>query len=344
MLNLVEIVKTLDRRQIFMDNIPIILIAIPSVLIPLLAVYVLLRRRRSHGTGPKPLTVGLATTRERLTDRLSALFGNDAPGDEFWSELEATLIEADVGINVTSKLLDSVSHERNTAGVRQKLSDSMLEVLRITSHESRVTDVVPHVILIVGVNGVGKTTTIAKLAKQYLDGGRRVLLVAGDTFRAAAVEQLKIWGERLKVDVVAQATGADSAAVCFDGVTKARAKGYDVVIIDTAGRLHTKHNLMEELKKIGRVIDRAMPGAPHERLVVLDATIGSNGLVQARQFNEVVNLTGAIVTKLDGTAKGGVVFAVAGELGIPVTHIGIGEGMDDLRPFDPVEFVHTILP
>ncbi|MBT3182609.1 MAG: signal recognition particle-docking protein FtsY [Deltaproteobacteria bacterium] len=326
-----------------MSNLAILSVAVPSILIIVVAVFVLFRRKGKSSQSPKPLTVGLASTRERLVGRLTALFGREELGDDFWNELEATLIEADVGIDVTSQLLEGIRQEKNSEEVREKLSKSMLDVLCKAEDTQCAATETPHVILVVGVNGVGKTTTIAKLARQYVKDGKRVLLVAGDTFRAAAVDQIKIWGERLGCEVVAQADGADSAAVAFDGVEKARAKGYDVVIIDTAGRLHTKHNLMEELGKVSRVIDKAMTGAPHERLLILDATIGSNGLSQAKQFNEIVNLNSAIVTKLDGTAKGGIVFAVAGELGIPITHIGIGEGMDDLRPFNPQEFVSTIL-
>jgi len=199
------------------------------------------------------------------------------------------------------------------------------------------------VVLVLGVNGVGKTTTIAKLTRAYQGEGRRVLLVAGDTFRAAAMEQLKEWGGRLGCEVIAQGPGADAAAVAFDGVAKAKAAGFDVVMIDTAGRLHTKNNLMEELAKIGRVISKACEGAPHEKLLVVDATFGANGLVQARQFHDAVGLTGVIVTKLDGTAKGGVMLSVAQELGLPITHIGVGEGMRDLKPFDAREFVDSIL-
>lgn len=334
-----------------MDSKIILIIAVGLLFIVVPAGWLVLRRRRRLvARGQKPLMVGLASTRERLAGRISSLFGRETVSDDFWSDLEATLIEADVGVSVTSMILNSVRGERSPNQIRKKLSDDLMGLFVANREESLPTTIdhrpskedVPHIILVVGVNGAGKTTTIAKLAKQYIDNGKRVLLVAGDTFRAAAVEQLKVWGERLKVDVVAQATGSDSAAVCFDGVEKAKARGHDVVIIDTAGRLHTKRNLMEELKKVERVIGRAMPGAPHERLLVLDATVGSNGLAQARQFHEAVNLSGAIITKLDGTAKGGVVFAVAGELRIPVTHIGIGEGMDDLRPFDPGEFVRTI--
>ncbi len=338
-----------------MSDLAIISISIPSMLIIAVAIFILIRRKKIATVNANPLTVGLASTRERISKKLSVLFGRETISDDFWNELESTLIEADVGIEVASKLLESIRNENDVGRIKDSLIQKMISVLNVDagSQDRRCVcepasqraseQTKPHVVLIVGVNGVGKTTTIAKLARQYINDGRKVLLVAGDTFRAAAVDQIKIWGERLGCEVVAQAEGADSAAVAFDGVEKAKAKGYEVVIIDTAGRLHTKHNLMEELGKVNRVIGKAMTGAPHERLLVLDATVGSNGLSQAKQFNEMVDLNGTIITKLDGTAKGGIVFAVAGELGIPITHIGIGEGMDDLRPFNPQEFVSTIL-
>jgi fused signal recognition particle receptor len=216
----------------------------------------------------------------------------------------------------------------------------MMEML---GAKAQAVEASPRVILVLGVNGVGKTTTIAKLARSFRESGKSVLLVACDTFRAAATEQLKEWGSRVGCEVVAQGEGADAAAVAFDGVSKAGAKGYDVVILDTAGRIHTKSNLMEELRKIDRVIGRALPGAPHDKLLVIDSTVGANGLSQAREFHKALGLTGVIVTKLDGTAKGGVLLAISGELGIPITHIGVGEKMDDLKPFDPAEYVKTIL-
>lgn len=329
-----------------MNDLTFFLIAVPSVLILSLAIYILIRNR---GRAPDfaALMAEPQSAGSRLAGRIASAFGRGEAGDEFWSELECALIEADVGVDVTSRLLSAARQEQGVDRIKKSLSENMLKilegVLRMTHDARRMTVIVPHVILVVGVNGVGKTTTIAKLARSYQRDGKKVLLVAADTFRAAAAEQLSVWGERLGCEVVSQRTGADSASVAFDGVERARAKGFDVVIIDTAGRLHTKQNLMEELKKIGRVIGRAMPGAPHERLIIIDATVGSNGLSQARQFHEAVDLTGAIVAKMDGTAKGGIVFAIAGELGIPITHIGVGEGMDDLRPFDPEEFVRTII-
>ena len=283
-----------------------------------------------------------------LFQKIRSIFNKDTPDDEFWSELETALIEADVGVDLTGRLIESVRKLKTMSEIRTALAGKIEEIFQIptedrtTRHEDQ--KFVPRVFLILGVNGVGKTTTIAKLAHGFKGEGKKVLLVAADTFRAAAVDQLKIWGERLKLEVVAQGEGADSAAVAFDGVKKGIAKGFDVVIIDTAGRLHTKQNLMEELKKVARVVGKALPGAPHERWLVLDATVGSNGLLQARQFNQDLGLTGVIVAKLDGTAKGGIVISVADELKIPIVYIGLGEGMGDLKIFDPRLFSTFIVP
>lgn len=277
-------------------------------------------------------------------------------GADFWAELEESLLAADVGVEVTGQLIAAAREEKSPDAVRGALARRMIEILtpavRAELVEARTVrpstgsgraESKPRVILVVGVNGAGKTTTIAKLARRSLREGRRVLLVAADTFRAAAVEQLGAWGQRLGAEVVAQGPGADAAAVAFDGVAKAAARGIDVVLIDTAGRLHTKANLMEELKKIARVAGKALPGAPHERWLVIDATVGGNGLAQAREFHGAMGLTGVVAAKLDGTAKGGVLLAIAGELGIPITHVGVGEGMDDLKPFDPEAFVSSIV-
>lgn len=287
-----------------------------------------------------PLLVQKLSTSHQLMGRLRHLLGSQTVNDTFWGELETALIESDVGIDVTARLLKEVQGKSQPNEIKQILAEQMTNIFPTQEEKTTIS---PHVILVLGVNGVGKTTTIAKLARRYSNDGKRVLLVAADTFRAAAVDQLKEWGKRLGLDVVAQGSGADAAAVAFDGVSKAVSKGYDVVIIDTAGRLHTKSNLMDELKKVIRVIGKALPGAPHERLLVIDATVGSNGLVQAREFNEVVNLTGIIAAKLDGTAKGGVLFAIAQELNIPIRFVGLGEKMDDLIPFDSRAFVASIL-
>ncbi len=307
-----------------------------AVLILFAVVLILMRRRRPE----KPVMKLGADSGLGFRGRLRNILGRGSVNDELFSELEVALIEADAGIDVTEKLLRSAKGSGTPDEVRKTIAEGMRTMLEVHREDIVAS---PRVVLVLGVNGVGKTTTIAKLARRYQNEGKRVLLVACDTFRAAAVEQLKEWGDRLGSEVVAQGEGADAAAVAFDGVSKAKAKGYDVVIVDTAGRLHTKSNLMEELRKIDRVIGRALPGAPHEKLLVIDSTVGANGLAQAAEFNKAMGLTGVIVTKLDGTAKGGVVLAISGELGIPVTHIGVGERMDDLKSFDPAEYVKTIL-
>lgn len=275
-----------------------------------------------------------------IFSKISSILKRSALDDSFWSDLELTLVESDVGIDLATEFIGAVRVCKTAADVKRLLAERMAAVF---AADRKCPDVKPNVILVLGVNGVGKTTTIAKLAYNYKQEGKKVLMVAADTFRAAAVEQLKEWGSRLEIEVVSQTTGADAAAVAFDGVQKAVAKNYDIVLIDTAGRLHTKQNLMDELKKVSRVLGKARQDAPHEKILVLDATVGSNGLSQARLFHEAIGLTGVIVTKLDGTAKGGIVFAVAGELKIPITHIGIGEKMHDLKPFEAEEFVKSIL-
>ncbi|MBN1282844.1 MAG: signal recognition particle-docking protein FtsY [Proteobacteria bacterium] len=273
-------------------------------------------------------------------DGLARLLCDARLDDGFWARLESQLIASDAGLAVTEHLISRARAERTPAMVKHRLAEEMVGMLRSARPPvlSR-----PHVVLVMGVNGVGKTTTIAKLARSHIDEGRRVLLVACDTFRAAASEQLAEWGKRLRCEVVAQRPGADPAAVAHDGVSKAAARGHDVVIVDTAGRLHTRQNLMEELRKISRVLAKACPGAPHEKLIVIDATVGGNGLVQAREFHAAVGLTGAVVAKLDGTAKGGVLLAISRDLGVPIRHVGTGEGMRDLKPFDAREFVESIL-
>ncbi len=264
-------------------------------------------------------------------------------------ELEELLLLADVGPSATRLLLDSLKkdlrsrdstdpEEIRLALKKQLLSLFSQEETRPTRQGDR-----PFVVLFLGANGSGKTTTIGKLAKRLIDGGNRVLLAAADTFRAGAIEQLQLWGKRVGADVIAHQPGADPSAVVFDAVRAAKARGIDHLLIDTAGRLHTKKNLMEELKKINRVIGKELPGAPDESLLVLDATFGSNALVQAREFHEALKLTGLIVAKLDGTAKGGSVIAIAHELKVPVKYVGTGEGPDDLYPFDPEAFVSALL-
>jgi fused signal recognition particle receptor len=289
------------------------------------------------------LRSSLARTRETFTARLETLLA--APPDAaFFEELEELLIAADVGAPLAAEIVGRVRDTpsaRTPDAVRANLAAALREILG--SPRALRLDPKPAVLLILGVNGSGKTTTIGKLAARLRGDGRRVVLAAGDTFRAAAIEQLELWGERVGAPVVRHQAGADPAAVVFDAAQAAAARGADVLIVDTAGRLHTKVNLMEELKKIDRVIARALPEAPVERLLVLDASTGQNGLAQARHFHRAVGLTGAVLTKLDGTAKGGIVVAVAHELRIPIVYVGVGERADDLVPFDPDAFVSALL-
>lgn len=292
-------------------------------------------------------------TRRGIFGRLTALFEKADFDETIWDELEEILIGADAGLETTTAILDRVRQRvkkegvKQSARVREILREELIATLREPGETvpawSRPDAPAPLVILVVGVNGAGKTTTIAKMAHAFKRDGATVILGAADTFRAAATDQLKVWGERVGVRVVAHQPGADPGAVAFDTLAAAESSRADVVIIDTAGRLHTKSNLMEELKKIDRVIKRKDPSAPHETLLVLDATTGQNGLQQARTFTGAVGVTGIVLAKLDGTAKGGIAFAIAHELGIPVRFIGTGERMEDLAPFDPVEFVDSLL-
>ena len=292
----------------------------------------------------------------RLRDRLRrtrqglvGLFVGRKLDDETLEELESRLLLADVGVDVTNQLMkrlnDRVAHRQlnDIPALVQALRDELLAILLPCQQPWRPSDSRPYVILTVGVNGVGKTTTIGKLAKNLQTDGLSVLLAAGDTFRAAAVEQLQVWGERNRIPVIAQQSGADSASVIYDAIQAAKARQVDVVIADTAGRLHTQPNLMEELKKIKRVTGKVDAEAPHEVLLVVDASTGQNALNQAVQFHEAVGVTGLVLTKLDGTAKGGIVFAIARRLGLPIRFIGVGEGIEDLRPFDAAEFVAALL-
>ncbi|WP_420324232.1 signal recognition particle-docking protein FtsY [Legionella shakespearei] len=293
---------------------------------------------------------GLSKTRHQLGDGIGRLLlGKKEISQDLLDELETLLISADLGIETTQAVLKQLTDELE----RKQLSDGntvyealKLQLQKILGEEipltAETTDKSPFVILMVGVNGAGKTTTIGKLAKQFQRQGKKVMLAAGDTFRAAAVEQLHVWGERNDIPVIAQHTGADSASVIFDALQAAKARKIDVLIADTAGRLHTQNNLMEELKKVKRVLQKIDPAAPHETMLVLDASIGQNALNQARQFNEAVQLTGITMTKLDGTAKGGILFAIANDLGIPFRYLGVGEGIEDLRPFDAAQFVGAI--
>ena len=290
---------------------------------------------------------GLQRTRQGWAQRIKrALVGVEKPPESFWEELEEVLLEADVGVSATERLVTRARErvEREGASsadeVVAMLREEMVPLLPVDGMTAPVGH--PHVILIVGVNGVGKTTTIAKLANLYKQEGKRVLLAAADTFRAAAIDQLKRWGERLGVEVIAHQQDADPGAVAFDGMQAARARNADVLIIDTAGRLHTKSNLMEELRKIHRVIKRVDQTAPHEVLLVLDATTGQNGLLQAQAFTTAVGVTGIVLAKLDGTAKGGIVFAISETLHLPLRYLTVGEKADDLVPFEPQAFVEAL--
>ncbi len=294
---------------------------------------------------------GLSKTRHQLGDGISRLLlGKKEISKDLLEELETLLISADLGIDTTQAVLKQLADrlERKElsngdsvhAALKLHLQNILEQCSQPLSFETQEHS--PFVILMVGVNGAGKTTTIGKLAKQFQKQGKKVMLAAGDTFRAAAVDQLHVWGERNDIPVIAQHTGADSASVVFDALQAAKARKIDVLIADTAGRLHTQSNLMEELKKVKRVLQKLDPQAPHETMLVLDASIGQNALMQARQFNEAIGLTGITMTKLDGTAKGGILFAIANELKIPFRFLGVGEGIEDLRPFDAVQFVSAI--
>jgi fused signal recognition particle receptor len=294
---------------------------------------------------------GLSRTRKTFVRQIDALFlGKKQIDAELLDDLEEILIMADIGANTTQELLEKTREQvkRNELADGQALKKALKEmILGYLINADRPADLAlpaqgPFVVMVLGVNGVGKTTTIGKLAHKFTQAGQKVLLVAADTFRAAASEQLQIWGKRVGVEVVAQQAGADPSSVVFDALDYVKPRNFDVVLVDTAGRLHTKVNLMEELKKIKRVMDKKIPGAPHEILLVLDATTGQNAISQARLFNEAVDVTGLALTKLDGTAKGGIVINICHEFNIPIRFIGIGEQMEDLRDFEPGEFVEAL--
>ena len=290
---------------------------------------------------------GLSRTKENIGHSFSELFAGEL-NDEFYDQLEETLILSDMGVDTALEVSESLrgrcreAHVKTAGEAREVLKTILVEMLSVGQPELELSKA-PAVVLFIGVNGVGKTTTIGKLASRLKSEGKRVLLCAGDTFRAAAADQLTIWSERAGVEIVKQHEGADPAAVVFDALSAAKARRVDVVLVDTAGRLHNKQNLMNELSKISRVIDREAPDASRETLLVLDATTGQNGLIQAKQFMESAGLTGVILTKLDGTAKGGIVVAIARQLGVPVKFVGVGEGVDDLTPFEPAAFVDALL-
>lgn len=292
---------------------------------------------------------GLSRTRNNLTGNLGSLFQGKTINAELLEEIEDNLIMADIGVAATQQIIEDLQQRlsrkelNDTDTLNIALRENMANILQPCDNTLTIPDSTsPFVILLVGVNGVGKTTTIGKLAKHLQTAGKSVMLAAGDTFRAAAVEQLQTWGQRNDIPVVAQAQGADSASVIFDAFESAQAKSIDVLIADTAGRLHTQSHLMDELEKVIRVIKKIDPNAPHETLLVVDAGTGQNALNQAEQFNSAVDLTGICLTKLDGTAKGGVIFSIAQKLKLPIRFIGIGEGIDDLRPFDAEEFIEAL--
>ncbi|MRX27855.1 signal recognition particle-docking protein FtsY [Kangiella sp. HZ709] len=294
------------------------------------------------------LKSGLSKTRSQLTSGLADLvLGSKQIDDDLFEEIETQLLMADVGVAATRKIIDDLTDKagrkelKDSAALMERLRELLSEIVTPCSNALQINKK-PFVILMVGVNGVGKTTTIGKLAKKFQNEGKSVMLAAGDTFRAAAVEQLQVWGERNNVHVTAQHTGADSASVVFDALQAAQARNIDVLIADTAGRLHTKSNLMDELEKVVRVMQKLDPEAPHETMLVVDAGTGQNALNQAEHFHKAVGLSGISITKLDGTAKGGVVFALADKLSIPIRFIGVGEGIDDLRPFDSQDFIEAL--
>jgi len=297
------------------------------------------------------LKSGLAKTSNTLTEGMSSLvLGKKKIDDEVLEELETRLLMADVGMEATQRIINDLTQRssrnelNDVDALMSALNDEMVKILRPVSEPLDLEDIEgPAVVLMVGINGAGKTTTIGKLAKQFQNDGLSVMLAAGDTFRAAAVEQLQVWGERNDIPVVAQGTGADSASVIYDAMESAKAKNIDILLADTAGRLHTQTNLMEELKKVKRVMQKINPDAPHEIMLIVDASIGQNALAQAKEFDAALGLTGITVTKLDGTAKGGILFAMAEKTGIPVRFIGVGESIDDLQEFDAYEFTGALL-
>lgn len=293
----------------------------------------------------------LSRSSAKLTSGFASLIlGKKTIDDDLLEELETQLLSADIGIEATQTIINNLTDRvdrkqlKDSEALFTALRDDMIEILTPSQQPLVIPEQSdPFVILMVGINGVGKTTTIGKLAKQFQQQGHSVMLAAGDTFRAAAVEQLQVWGERNAIPVIAQPTGADSASVIFDALEAAKARQIDIVIADTAGRLHTQSNLMDELGKVKRVMSKLNIGAPHEVLLVLDAGTGQNALNQATQFQQMVDVSGLVITKLDGTAKGGIIFAIAKKLGLPIRYIGVGEAIDDLRPFNAVEFVDALL-
>ncbi len=295
----------------------------------------------------KRLKSGLSKTRKLLSTDINDLFaGNRKIDDELLEELEELLITSDIGVQTTQDLIESISKKSSKISgpeeLKAMLKEKILELLSPELPTTREITDKPHVIMVIGVNGVGKTTTIGKLASRAASSGKKVILVAADTFRAAAIEQLDIWSQKAGVDIIKHKENSDPAAVSYDGIEAAVARDADMVLVDTAGRIHTKVNLMEELKKIKRTISKKLPGAPHEVLLILDATTGQNALSQVKQFNDAIDVTGIALTKLDGTAKGGIVVSICSTLEIPLKYIGVGEKIEDLQEFDPIEFVNAL--
>jgi fused signal recognition particle receptor len=290
---------------------------------------------------------GLARTRKSTFGRIANIIGFSEIDDETWEDLEALFIQSDVGFDTTTEVIDALKNRVDTAGLTtaDDLRDAIREELlsRLIAPPEIQFDQQPSVILIVGVNGSGKTTNMAKLGQRFKNEGKKVIFGAADTFRAAAIEQLQIWGDRMDIPVISGQQNADPGAVTYDTVQAAIARKADIVMIDTAGRLHTRFNLMEELKKVNRVAGKALPGAPHGVWLVMDATTGQNALHQAKAFKEAVNVTGVILAKLDSSARGGMVFAIQHDLGLPILYAGLGEGAEDLAPFDPEAFIQGIL-
>ncbi|MFX3624627.1 MAG: signal recognition particle-docking protein FtsY [Ectobacillus sp.] len=307
---------------------------------------------RQTDTVTEKFKKGLEKTRNSFADKVNDLVYRYRKVDEdFFEELEEILIGADVGVTTVMELIDELKDEvkrrniQDTREVQAVISEKLVDIYKGSDDFTNELNMQPDgltVILFVGVNGVGKTTTIGKLAHKLKGEGKSVLMAAGDTFRAGAIEQLEVWGERVGVDVIKQASGSDPAAVMYDAIQAAKARKVDVLLCDTAGRLQNKVNLMKELEKVKRVIEREIPGAPHEVLLVIDATTGQNGLSQAKTFREVTNVTGIVLTKLDGTAKGGIVLAIRNEMNVPVKFVGLGEKMDDLQEFDPNQYVYGL--
>ncbi|HQD39043.1 MAG: signal recognition particle-docking protein FtsY [Firmicutes bacterium] len=294
------------------------------------------------------LKEGLSKTRRGLVAQLGTILGRGPIDEELYEDLEAILIQADAGVEASLELVEKLREEAKERKIKEAeellplLKELLIRQLSVGSRELAKASGEPTVVMIVGVNGAGKTTTAGKLAAKEAKAGRKVLLAAADTFRAGAIEQLKIWAERAGAQLIHHQEGSDPAAVAFDAIAAAKSRGIDTVFVDTAGRLQNKVNLMAELEKVKRVMGKAQAGAPHEVLLVLDATTGQNGLSQARLFHQAVDVSGLVLAKLDGTAKGGIVLAIQKELGLPVKYIGVGEGIEDLRPFDPEEFVEAL--